>query len=51
MAMVIILSYKAQNPLRANDYHTMETVIAKTNIHIYYNATPKTSQQQQTMTN
>jgi hypothetical protein len=27
MATVIILSYKAQNPLTANDYHTMAMVM------------------------
>jgi hypothetical protein len=27
MATVIILSHKAQNPLTANDHHTMATVI------------------------
>jgi hypothetical protein len=40
MATVIILSHKAQNPLTANNSHTMATVIT-THIHKYYHIGPK----------
>jgi hypothetical protein len=35
MATTVLLSYKAQKPLRENDHHTMVTVITKHDIHKY----------------